>query len=939
YASIFYPSQRSQNLTLSLAQGKTYKTIFENTTEKGVYHVYIYSLDNQGNIAHIHETFFTEDHIPPHIENITFTFSSELQPRNFPVNVSAEVFDDVDIDQVYAQITFPNGSFSFINLTGHANIFLGNVFDTSAIGAYDVRIIAYDGSRNVNDSAHANFAIKDIAPPNVTALSFVPAFQNRTFPVLISAQAQDDVAVKDITTSITTPRGRIISFPLSGQTSLFSGTFLDTSEIGTYNIQVLARDTSNNINDKVIGRFTVFDALPPNITQITILPKTQNRTFPVSFSFIVTDDVGLQEVGAESISPLGIRTAIPLTLDKASFSGTVFITSEIGNYTLHLTAKDPSGNTNEIYENFTIRDALPPSVTQLQAKPNFQNRTFPVVISAVVQDDVAVKDVTADITNPLNQVLSIPLQRNANDPVRYSLRFTNDDFIGTYAVRIRAVDTSGNINDSAATSFMVMDGIPPVISGLQPTPNPQERTKPVLISADVRDDILVQDVKAILTYPQGQQREFSLSRDINTYSLLFADTGQIGTYHVKILATDTNNNQNEANADFVIVDLTPPQITILSPENNSLLYGDYANFSFTAADDVGISGCSYSIDGTTEITVPDCKTFMAKLQTGSHALQIFAKDTSSNIGQNSTSLRMTLNGTIAGKILYTNGSIAPLALVQLFDTKKSLITFQQSLENSNYSLQAPRDNYTISALNGTSFALAQNVSIQTAMTMYFNLTLYHFWEFPYKTDSNCIALYHFDGDLADSCKGFTGVDAGSNAVPSMNTFYKNAREFSGSQFINLPTAMTSSLGDQFTIDAWIKTPASFAGGDQEGKMIFVHRAGSRDVFTGYGRTRDGPSQEDKLFFIVRNPLGGGIVYGQTSLQPDTWNHVAFVSDGTNLKLYINGKLDTTNSVTGSMDWAGGNPQNAIGANPKELNSFFIGRIDELRISNVARNYD
>lgn len=81
--------------------------------------------------------------------------------------------------------------------------------------------------------------------------------------------------------------------------------------------------------------------------------------------------------------------------------------------------------------------------------------------------------------------------------------------------------------------------------------------------------------------------------------------------------------------------------------------------------------------------------------------------------------------------------------------------------------------------------------------------------------------------------------------------------------------------------------------------------------------------------------------GPSSLIPTTnsWHHVAFVYDGFNQMLYIDGVLDIATSTTGSvtLDSVQFNQGLVVGARYTQGTQFVTGMMDEVRIWNVARS--
>ena len=106
----------------------------------------------------------------------------------------------------------------------------------------------------------------------------------------------------------------------------------------------------------------------------------------------------------------------------------------------------------KLFVNYTI-DTIPPSVVDVRPLPgtNFsQNDT--VAISANVTDNVAVDNVKVNITwNNFTQLIILdPDLDNI-----YEANFTNTSFVGVYNVTIIANDTTGNVNDTESTWFIV----------------------------------------------------------------------------------------------------------------------------------------------------------------------------------------------------------------------------------------------------------------------------------------------------------------------------------------------------------------------------------------------------------------------------------------------------------------------------------------------------
>ena len=72
-----------------------------------------------------------------------------------------------------------------------------------------------------------------------------------------------------------------------------------------------------------------------------------------------------------------------------------------------------------------------------------------------------------------------------------------------------------------------------------------------------------------------------------------------GNYTYEAHASDTNSNWNSTEERNLVVDLTPPAVTIHLPTNNTFTEANMT-FNLTATDNYGISYCWFTTDGGTK---------------------------------------------------------------------------------------------------------------------------------------------------------------------------------------------------------------------------------------------------------------------------------------------------------------------------------------------------
>jgi hypothetical protein len=101
-----------------------------------------------------------------------------------------------------------------------------------------------------------------------------------------------------------------------------------------------------------------------------------------------------------------------------------------------------------------------------------------------------------------------------------------------------------------------------------------------------------------------------------------------GSHSIIVHATDSFGNTGTSNATFFSIDLSPPKISILSPENKTY---DTTDLPLTFTIDEPASLMAYSLDGQTNVTIAGNAT-LAVLSQDSHRVVVYANDTAGNVG-------------------------------------------------------------------------------------------------------------------------------------------------------------------------------------------------------------------------------------------------------------------------------------------------------------------
>jgi hypothetical protein len=156
-------------------------------------------------------------------------------------------------------------------------------------------------------------------------------------------------------------------------------------------------------------------------------------------------------------------------------------------------------------------------------------------------------------------------------------------------------DSYGNSNTTVVSTVTVLDNDNPEISNIQASPSTQEVEGNVNISAEITDNINVNEVFLNITYPDSNYKNISITENVsNDYYFSNKSFDQYGTHYYFIYASDQNNNKvTSATNSFDIGDYSPPDISNIESTNSSPLdmdstYG-WVNITCNVVDNVEVT--------------------------------------------------------------------------------------------------------------------------------------------------------------------------------------------------------------------------------------------------------------------------------------------------------------------------------------------------------------
>jgi hypothetical protein len=401
------------------------------------------------------------------------------------------------------------------------------------------------------------------------------------------------------------------------------------------------------------------DTTPPTIMSIMDSPDPQISGGVVDFGAVVIDNEGVKEVMIQITNPNGLMIGNFQMVFDGNAGKWIYSSAfvDLGIYTYTVSANDISDNLAEASGDFGIikaPDTTPPTISSISDSPDPQVEGGIVNFEAMVTDDEGVSAVSIEIIGPSgNSLGNFPMAFNSpSGKWEHSSQF-ND--IGIHAYLITATDASGN-SDVASGNFEIIkapDTIPPVISGVADSPDPQISGGVVDFEAIVTDDGGVKEVRIEVFDPIGNLiGDFIMAYDAASgkwkHTSSFTDIG----IHVYIVhATDVAGNLASESSTFEIIkapDTTPPTISSISDSPDPQVQNGVVDFEAVATDDEVVSTVSIEIfdpSGNSLGSYPMAydaasgkwKYSSAFNELGMHSYEITATDTSGNSASQSGS--------------------------------------------------------------------------------------------------------------------------------------------------------------------------------------------------------------------------------------------------------------------------------------------------------------
>jgi len=339
-----------------------------------------------------------------------------------------------------------------------------------------------------------------------------------------------------------------------------------------------------------------------------------NNTADIEINATITDD------GSVLSGKAMINASTPFNISMQYIVGKWTCiwdnTSEygVGDYKITIWAIDNEGIVNQTeYIIIALNDVINPSVMiEIPSDGSSHDNTVNIDINATITDKgsfISSAKAMINTTSPFN----ITMQNIASI---WTCTWENLSLYnaGDYKITIWTIDNNNNINQTEFVIITIIDIIAPTWEEI-----PTNQT--IELGTSFSYDVNASDANGIDAYYVNDISNFQVDANgvITNQTIL-----SVGTYWLKITASDPSNNNATAIINITVQDNTQPT-WVEDPQNQTLEFGDSLSYDVNATDPSGIA--SYWVNNTNfNIDANGLITNTSSLLVGTYWLRINALD-------------------------------------------------------------------------------------------------------------------------------------------------------------------------------------------------------------------------------------------------------------------------------------------------------------------------
>jgi len=611
FADLVYP--KYCNDTTNTCTPDTYISSGVTLTSEGTNYIRYFSNDTLGNEETIQSRTIKIDETAPNI-SIVYPTSG----FNFSYNES------ISLNFTYADSLSGMDS-CWYNLNGGTNTTLTgcqNATINVSEGSVAINIYANDSVNNINNSESVTFNV-DLTYPEITI----------TFPENISYSTN----ISALNYTYVESNCNSVWYSLNGgtdnSTTYSCGTNFTslTSSEGSNTWTIYMNDTFGNENSTSITFFkdTVYPTIDYGINTATDYANLSQNWIYVNTTWTETNFANITFALKNDTD----------TINSTTFTNSIYEINWTGlddnNYTYFVNISDTLNNKNSTLIRRITIDTTNPNSTLIFPQNNSYNSTTSQNFTFNISDNLGIKNATLHIYNESGEYNITPTDFEPN-LIQKTVGVIVYVIDGVYKWWVSLFDWSGNEYQTENYTITI-DTFNPSI-----TFNPSTYANATYRQAG---DIFI-NVTASDTNKETVQ--FSWNGVNETFDNIGGDyywenqTGlSEGAYTFYAWINDTVNNYNQTDTRIIYIDLNNPTVNILSPTASAYNYNESLNLNFTAADTY-LDSCWYNLDGTTNISLPNCQNITFNTSEAAHILYLYANDSSGRESSDSVSFTVSL---------------------------------------------------------------------------------------------------------------------------------------------------------------------------------------------------------------------------------------------------------------------------------------------------------
>jgi PGF-pre-PGF domain-containing protein len=586
----------------------------------------------------------------------------------------------------------------------------------------------------------------------------------------------------------------------------------------------------------------------PNVTLIEPEDGYETNVTALNFTCSATDNTGLKNITFFT-NTSGVWQSVGTKNITGTSNSSTWNLSGItdGGYIWNCLVYDGDGSPDWAESNYTFSVDTPPAVEVVEPENRTNSTNQTVTFSFNVSDN---RDSFLNCSIYINGVLNQTNSSAGNASTgSFELNLSEGDFAWYIVCR-----DSFNSTNQSAVRIISIDRTPPAITIISPL-NRSYNNQTVLINISYSDTHI------------GDVWFFNGTENISYSSPVYQNFSE-ENHQITVYANDTFGNTNHTSLVFT-VDLTPPSLTIVSPENN-IYYKTRLNLTFLAGEE--LDTCWYGYNGT-NTTITGCtNTTFIPLDDQTSALILYANDTAGNMNQTAAEFSV-YTPDINYSVAVGSSSSAYLAV----ETNISNI----NMSSLRLSIQSPGDgfvsNFTAKNVSGGLLGVTGNSTDKDINTtglsqirVRYNVTVYHTNQTTggYNADNTTIDVDY--GMLIGKTVFFTSSNS-SVDISAINVKFELPSGWSVAapwertgEYYNVSTnkALKSIVGfgnltlfnstANGTVIIWAY-PANASRPYQNSRFYYVSTAGERPTFDGISYT---PAYYSLCAGVFNESLGG-----------------------------------------------------------------------------------